>query len=443
MQGNGRTWRWLWVVLALAGLLGVGGGEAIPRTAAGQELAKARPEDVGMSSQRLERLDAFLRRAVAEGRTAGAVTMVARRGKVVFSQAVGMMDREANRPMSLDAIFRICSMTKPVTSVAVMMLYEEGRLMLDDPVAKYIPEFGNAKVLAESSGTATENSPTVPAKRPITVRHLLNHTSGLTYQWNERLGPLYHKAGITHGLIQDEGTLAEKMKKLAALPLLHQPGEKYEYGLSIDVLGYLVEVVSGKTLDEFFRQRIFEPLGMNDTTFFPPKEKLDRLAAVYERSGPGTLRRMGDEPVVQGSFVYTADYPQRGPKRYFSGGGGLCSTVPDYMRFCLMLAGGGRYGNARLLSRKTVEVMTINQLGDLSVNGNQKFGLGFLVLADRARTNLNWSAGSFGWGGFYNTTFLIDPKEQLIVVSMTQLRPGHDCPISEFVPVLAAQAIAD
>lgn len=443
MQRNNRTRRWSWVALTLVFWFGNGWFAAMPGTAAGQELTQARPEDVGMSSERLQRLDAFLRRMVEEQRAAGAVTMVARRGKVVFAQAVGMLDREANRPMPMDTIFRICSMTKPITSVAVMMLYEEGRLMPDDPVAKYIPEFGNAKVLAESSGVATESSPTVPAKRPITVRHLLNHTSGLTYQWNERLGPLYQKAGITHGLIQDEGTLAEKMRKLASLPLLHQPGEKYEYGLSIDVLGYLVEVVSDKTLDEFFRQRIFEPLGMHDTAFFPPKEKLDRLAVVYERSSPGKLARMGDQPVAQGSFVYTADYPHRGPRRYFSGGGGLCSTVPDYMRFCLMLAGGGRYGNARLLSRKTVELMTLNQLGDLSFDGHQKFGLGFLVLTDRSRTNLNWSAGSFGWGGFYNTTFLTDPKEQLIVVSMTQLRPGHECPISEFVPVLAAQAIAD
>ncbi len=443
MPSISRTKSYWGVIFLLAILLGSGGVVANQRTAAGQELVKARPEDVGMSSQRLERLDAFFQQAVREGRTAGAVTMIARRGKVVYARAVGMSDREANRPMSLDTIFRICSMTKPITSVAAMMLYEEGRLMLDDPVAKYIPEFGNAKVLAESEGVATESSPTVPAKKPITVRHLLTHTSGLTYQWNERLGPLYHKAGIPHGLIQEEGSLAEKMKRLATLPLLHQPGEKYEYGLSIDVLGYLVEVVSGQSLDAFFRQRIFEPLGMHDTAFFPSPEKLDRLAAVYERSAPGQLRRMGNEPVVQGSFVYSADYPERGPKHYFSGGAGLCSTVPDYMRFCLMLAGGGQFGNTRLLSRKTVEVMTLNQLGELWGMGNQKFGLGFLVLTDRARTNMNWSEGSFGWGGFYNTTFLIDPKEQLIVVSMTQLRPGHDCPISEIVPVLAAQAIVD
>jgi len=427
---------WLSLLLCLALLISF---------AAGQELPRAEPKEVGMSSQRLERLDAFMRRAVEDQRTAGAVSMVARRGKVVYLQAAGMMDREANKPMRTDAIFRIASMTKPVTSVAVMMLYEEGRVLLDDPVSKYIPEFKKPKVLVlDKSGQRDAKGPaTVPAKREITVRHLLTHTSGLTYQWNEHLGPLYKEAGITHGLVQDEGTLAEKMKKLAGLPLLHQPGEKFEYGLSVDVLGRLVEVVSGKTLDEFFRDRIFEPLGMKDTAFFPPKEKLDRLAAVYERTAGGKLKRVSDEPIAQGSFVYSVDYPYHGPRRYYSGGGGLCSTAPDYMRFCQMLASGGELNGARLLSRKTVELMTSNQVGELSMGGPQKFGLGFLILTDRGQTNLNASLGSYGWGGFFNTTFLIDPKEQMIVISMTQLRPGHDLPISDLVPILALQAIAD
>lgn len=411
----------------------------------GQELPKAEPKEVGMSSQRLQRLDAFMQRAVAEERTAGAVTLVARRGKVVYLQAVGMMDREASRPMRTDAIFRIASMTKPVTSVAVMMLYEEGRLLLDDPVSKYIPEFKKPKVLVLDKPGQRDGQPsaTVPAKREITVRQLLNHTAGLAYQWNPHVGPLYKEAGITHGLLQDDSTLAEKMKKLAGLPLLNQPGEKFEYSLSIDVLGYLVEVVSGKTLDEFFRERIFGPLAMTDSAFFPPKEKLDRLAAVYERTPEGKLKRVSDQPIVQGSFVYSVDYAYRGPRRYYSGGGGLCSTISDYARFCQMLLDGGELNGTRLLSRKTVELMTINQIGDLKMGGPQKFGLGFMVLTDRGQTNLNASLGSYGWGGFFNTTFLIDPKEQMVVICMTQLRPGHAMPISDTVPILAAQAIAD
>ncbi len=428
--------RWMSVALCLPLLASL---------AAAEDLSRTKPEEVGMSSQRLDRLGGFLDRAVADGRAAGAVAVVARRGKVVYVHASGMADREAQKPMRPDAIFRIASMTKPITSVAVMMLYEEGRLLLDDPLSKYLPEFKNPKVLVlDKSGKSDAKDPkTEPARREITIRHLLNHTSGLTYQWNERLGPLYFKAGITHGLIQDDSTLAEKMKRLAGIPLLHHPGEKFEYGLSIDVLGRVVEVVSGQSLDEFFRRRIFRPLDMNDTFFFVPGEKRDRLAAVYRRTGPGKLERVSDEPIVQGSFVHTVNYPYSGPRSYYSGGGGLCSTAPDYLRFCQMLASGGELNGARIVSRKTIELMTMNQIGELSMGGPQKFGLGFSVLADRARTNLNASAGSYGWGGFFNTTFLIDPGEKLIVVAMTQLDPGHDMAISEVVPVLACQAVAD
>jgi CubicO group peptidase (beta-lactamase class C family) len=412
---------------------------------AGQELAAARPDQVGMSPQRLQRLEAFTRQAVEEKRMAGAVTMVARRGQVVHLKAVGMMDREAGKPMQTDTIFRIASMTKPVTSVAAMILYEEGQLLLDDPLGKYLPEFKQPKVLVlDSSGNGdAPGHATVSAKREITVRHLLTHTSGLTYQWNEHLGPMYKEAGITHGLLQDDGTLAEKMKRLAGLPLLNQPGEEWEYGLSVDVLGRLVEVVSGKTLEAFFRERIFRPLGMKDTHFFPPKEKLGRLAAVYQRVDEGNLKRVADEPIVNGSFVYCVDYPYHGAGRYYSGGGGLCSTTPDYMRFCQMLLNGGELNGARVLSRKTVELMTTNQIGELTIPPGQKFGLGFSILTDPGKVNFNASVGSYGWGGFFTTAFLIDPKEELIVISMTQLLPGHDLRLSDVAPILASQAIAD
>jgi CubicO group peptidase (beta-lactamase class C family) len=410
-----------------------------------RELPTAAPDKVGMCAGRLDRIDTFIEGAVDEDRLAGAVTMVGRRGRVVHLKAFGMMDRESGKPMRTDTIFRIASMTKPVTSVAVMMLYEEGKLLLDDPVAKYIPEFGKPRVLVlDPSGNGDPaKRRTVPARQAITVRHLLSHTSGLSYQWNEHLGQAYKDAGVTHGLLQDDGTLAEKMKRLATVPLLNHPGEAYEYGLSIDVLGYLVEVVSGKTLDEFFRERIFDPLRMKDTYFFPPKEKLGRLAAVYERSEDGQLKKVSEEPIVDGSFVYSIDYPYNGPRRYFSGGGGLCSTAPDYMRFCQMLLNGGELDGARILSRKTVELMTTNHIGELSAWQQQKFGLGFFILTDPGQSNLNASPGSYGWGGFFTTRFLIDPKEQLIAISMTQLRPGHDVPINDVVPILAIQAITD
>jgi CubicO group peptidase (beta-lactamase class C family) len=417
----------------------------IASVAAARELPTAAPGEVGMCPGRLERIDSFIEGAVDEDRLAGAVTMVARRGRVVHLKAFGTMDRESGKPMRTDTIFRIASMTKPVTSVAVMMLYEEGKLLLDDPVSKYLPEFRKPRVLvldpSENGDPAKRR--TVPANREITVRHLLSHTSGLTYQWNEQLGQTYKDAGITHGLIQDDGTLGDKMKKLATLPLLNQPGEAYEYGLSIDVLGYLVEAVSGKTLDEFFHARIFDPLRMKDTYFFPPEEKTDRLAAVYRQAEDGQLKKVSEEPIVQGSFVYSIDYPYHGPRRYFSGGGGLCSTAPDYMRFCQMLLNGGEFNGVRLLSRKTVELMTTNHIGGLLAWQQQKFGLGFFILTDPGKSNLNASPGSYGWGGFFTTRFLIDPREQLIAISMTQLLPGHDLPINDVVPILAAQAIAD
>ena len=243
--------------------------------------------------------------------------------------------------MQPDAMFRICSMTKPITSVAVMMLYEEGRFLLDDPISKYLPEFKDPKVLVKP---ATGAPYSIPATKEITIRDLLRHTSGLTYNWNDDLGPLYEKAGIASGLLQYDGTIGDNVKKLAGIPLLFNPGDRFEYSLSVDVLGRLVEVVSGKPLDEFFRTRIFEPLGMKDTYFYPPDKKLDRLATAYTYYPDKGLNRFPDTPIKEGNFSYSADYPSRSPKKLFSGGAGLVSTAMDYARFCQMMLDGGKVG---------------------------------------------------------------------------------------------------
>jgi len=403
-----------------------------------QDLAAAKPEAVGLSSDRLERIATAVQHDIDDKRIAGAVTLVVRHGKVAWFKAQGMSDREAEKAMPTDAMFRICSMTKPITSVAVMMLYEEGKFLLDDPVSKYLPEFKNPRVLVKPSSGATY---TIPATKEITIRDLLRHTSGITYQWNDDLGPTYEKADVASGLLQFDGTIADNVKHLAALPLLFNPGDRFEYSLGVDVLGRLVEVVSGKSLDEFFRTRIFEPVGMKDTYFFPPDNKLNRLATAYTYYPDKGLNRFPDTPIREGSFVYSADYASRGPKKLFSGGAGLVSTAMDYARFCQMMLDDGRVGNTRLLSRKSVELMTHDQLGKIA--SDMGFGLGFGVDGVRAPLAELGSVGSYNWGGFFYTGFSIDPKEQMIVIFMAQLHPTGDLTLDRQVHELAYQAIND
>ncbi len=406
-----------------------------------QGLPTASPEDVGISSERLGRITSKMQEYVDRNKLAGAVAMVARQGKVVYLKSFGMMDIEAKKLMRKDAIFRIASMTKPITSVAVMMLYEEGHFLLSDPVSKYIPEFKNPKVLAPSS---SENSRTlVPAKREITIRHLLNHTSGITYQWNEKLGKMYHDAGITHGLLQDESTIGEKIKLLAKMPLLNHPGEKWEYGLNVDVLGYLIEIWSGVTLDKFFQERIFKPLSMKDTHFFLPEEKVSRLVTVYTPE-EGKIKRWPDTLIVEDAMVYSTTYPYQGPRSYFSGGGGLCSTISDYARFCQMLLNRGKLNGVRMLSRKTVELMTSNSIGDLYIQeqSGYKFGLGFGIRTEYGQKSELRSLDSFGWGGFWYTHMWIDPKEELIGIFMSQLKYSKE-PILNKFEILVTQSIND
>jgi len=406
--------------------------------AAAQDLPTAKPEAVGLSSDRLYRIATTVQRSIDDKHVAGAVTMVVRHGHVAWFKAQGMMDREASRPMRLDAMFRICSMTKPVTSVAVMMLYEEGRFLLDDPVSKYLPEFKNMKVLVKRPPGEPY---TIPATKEITIRDLLRHTSGITYQWNEDLGAMYVKANVASGLMQYDGTIGDSVKNLAAQPLLFNPGERFEYSLGIDVLGRLVEVLSGKPLDEFFRTRIFEPLGMTDTYFYVPDNKVDRLATAYTYEEDKGLNRFPDTPLFDNAMPYSADYPYKGPKKLFSGGAGLVSTAMDYARFCQMILDEGKVGNTRLLSRKTVELMTHDQLGKIA--SEEGFGIGFGINGVKGPLSELGSVGSFGWGGFFFTGFTIDPKEQMIMIFMAQLHPAGGLTLDRQVGQLAYQAIND
>ena len=403
-----------------------------------QELPTAKPENVGLSPGRLERIGGAVQQSIDDKRIAGMVTLVVRHGRIAWFDARGKADREAGKAMQKDSIFRLCSMSKPIISAAVMELYEEGKFMLEDPISKFIPEFKDPKVLVKP---ATGAPYTIPATREITIRDLLRHTSGLTYQWDADLGKAYVDANVASGLVQYDGTIGDSVKRLAALPLLFNPGDRWNYSLSVDVLGRLVEVVSGMPLDQFLRTRVFEPLGMTDTCFYLPPEKVDRLATVYTYYDGKGLARFPDTPIVEGTLVYSADYPYKGPRKLFSGGAGLCGTAMDYARFCQMMLSGGKLGDARILSRKSVELMSHDQLGKISPE--MGFGLGFGIDGAKAPLKELGSSGSYNWGGFYYTSFEIDPKEDMIIISMAQLHPTGDIDLSGEVNVLAYQALVD
>ena len=376
-----------------------------------QELPTAKPEDVGVSSTKVEELSTFMQSLVDQGKIAGGVTMMARHGKVVHLKAVGMADREEKKPMQTDAVFRMASMTKPITSVAIMMLYEQGKLGLDDPVSKYIPAFRNPKVLVSVDPLKTE-----PAKREITIRHLLTHTSGLGYPFTKVLGPLYEQHNIPSGCVSTSVTLEENMRRLAELPLLFSPGERWEYGMSTDVLGRVVEVVSGVPLDRFLEERVFSPLGMKDTFFKVPSRKLPRLVSAYFPA-EAAIRKLKDGEIVKdGHELISADYPYLESHKYVSGGGGLCSTGADYMRFCEMLASLGELNGARLLREDTVKEMTTNQL----VNLPDRFGFGFGITGDTDDIHRQLR-GSYGWAGYWSTSFRISRQRDWILITMSQV----------------------
>jgi CubicO group peptidase (beta-lactamase class C family) len=410
---------------------------ALCAAAFAQDLPAGKPESLGFSPERLQRIATAVQRSIDDQRIAGAVTLVLRHGQVAWYSAQGMADREAGKPMEKDSLFRICSMTKAITSTAVMILYEEGRFTLEDPISKYLPEFKNPKVLVKSASGAAS---TVPAKREITIRDLLRHTSGLTYNWNLDLGQIYTDAGVADGLSQYDGTIADSVKRLGPLPLLFNPGDRFEYSLGVDVLGRLVEVVSGMPLDQFFQSRILGPLGMKDTSFFLPDDKVARLATAYTYYDGKGLNRFPDTAIVEGPSHYSADYPYKGPRKLFSGGAGLSSSTMDYARFCQMMLNGGKLGDVRILSRKSVELMSHDQLG--KIDPERGFGLGFGVDGKAPMPEIG-SPGSFNWGGFFYTSFVIDPKEDMVILSMMQLHPTGGLALDAEIKILAYQALTD
>ena len=389
----------------------------------------ASPEKLGFSSERLQRLDAVIQAQVEQKKIAGVVLYVAREGKAVRYRGYGMGDLEAGKPMTTDAIFRIASMSKAVTTTAIMMLYEEGKLMLRDPVSKYIPEFKNSMVAVAAPDGSAEKFVTVKAKRPIQIRDLLTHTAGLTYGTGPAV-ELYRQAKFTGWYFADRDELiGDVIKRLAALPLNGQPGEVYQYGYSTDVLGYLVEVISGMPLDRFFAERIFGPLKMVDTSFFLPPEKAARLVPVYGIDAKGALGR-GD----QGDFV-------TGPRKCFSGGAGLLSTAGDYARLLQMFLNEGELDGVRLLSPKSVELMRANHTGTKYAGDTGAFGLGFWVMPDVGAFGELGSVGSYGWGSAYFPQYVVDPKEKIVALLMTQLRPAGGNDLNQKFKVMLYQAL--
>lgn len=402
-----------------------------------QGLPETDPQQVGLSRERFARLRKTMCQYVEENRIAGVVALVSRHGKTAFLEAVGMQDIEANKPMQKNTIMRIASMTKAVTSVAVMMLYEEGHFLLTDPVSKYIPEFESMNVLVESS---TEEDSVVQAEGPIRIHHLLTHTAGFSYPWHRKVGRYYEQAKISAGVNYLDGTLSESMKRLASIPLVHQPGERYEYGYSTDLLGYLVEIVSGKSLRDFFRERIFEPLRMIDTHFYLPDEKASRLATVYGYDSSGGLMRQPKRFTAY-NLEFAPYHPEDGPGSYYSGGGGLCSTALDYSRFLQMLLNGGQLDGVRVLSRKSVELMTTDHLKDKSPS--QGLGFGFSVHQDLGELRRLGSIGAYDWGSIYFGQYFVDPREQMVAIILGQLLPAQGMDLVGKFFGLVYQAIVD
>jgi putative heme-binding domain-containing protein len=400
---------------------------------AGPLFAQASPEGkpAPTTPMRWESVTNLIQEYVNRRDIAGGVILIMHRGKPVCLKAAGMADMEAKTPMSQNTIFRIASMTKPITSVAVMMLVEDGKLRLEDPVSKYLPEFKDMTVLVPTKGEGKQPYHLVKADREITIRHLLSHTSGITNRMSNRphLGKLYADAKILDGLVESRQTVAENIGRLAKLPLLHQPGTQWEYGLGIDVLGRVVEVVSGKSLDAFFCSRIFEPLRMHDTSFIVPKDKRSRLAALYTPNDKKKIQRVGENPMTIGSTMFSATYSTADDNRYQSGGAGLASTANDYCRFLQMMLNRGELDGKRILKAETVDEMTRNQIGDLRcafpIHGDG-FGYGFGVVTGREKPASPASTGSYSWGGIFDTFFWVDPKDELIGIVLTQLYPfGH------------------
>ena len=401
-----------------------------------QGFSEAPAEKVGFSSERLEYLTGTFQDYVNDGKLSGAVVLVARKGQIAYFKPFGKSDMENDVPMEKNSIFRIASQTKAIVSVGIMILQEEGKLLITDPVGKYIPEFNETTVAEPKDDGAYE---IVKANRLITIRDLLTHTSGIGYGYGAAKD-LWQEAGIQGWYFanRDEPIL-EPVKRMAALPFDAQPGEQFVYGYSTDILGALIEVVSGEPLNTFLRNRILEPLGMNDTYFYLPEEKRERLAVVYSATEEGLERAPAPGAMAgQGAYV-------DGPRKCFSGGAGLLSTATDYAKFLQMMLNGGTFNGKRVISPKTVELMTVNHLGENPFPWEKGvgFGLGFSIVEDLGLRGELGSKGEFGWGGAYHSTYWADPEEELLVVYFTQLIPAEGLDDHQKLRALVYQALVD
>jgi CubicO group peptidase (beta-lactamase class C family) len=400
-------------------------------------LSDGQAESVGMSSERLKRIDAFLQKSVDQKEIPGAVALICRNGKIIYQKAFGSADNAAGRAMKTDDIFRIASMSKAVTSTAVMMLWEEGLFQLDDPISKYIPEFKDPSVL-DTFNESDSSFTTKSAGKEVTIRHLLTHTSGLGYgviDGDKRFKAIYKKAGIVDLFTTEPVKIGENIKKLAKLPLHNVPGEKYVYSEGLDVLGYFIEIISGMPFDVFLKTRIFAPLSMTDTYFYLPTEKAARLVKIQTKTDNNWT------PFVDN--FYDPDYPIKGAKTFFSGGAGLSSTAKDYAIFLQMYLNNGELNGKRFLSRKTIEFMMMNQVGDLrGKDSNESYGLAFgLINKNGAAKGGMGSENTFTWGGYFNTNYFADPKENIIGVIMKQTQKVNDDNNSGKFRALIMQAV--
>jgi CubicO group peptidase (beta-lactamase class C family) len=397
------------------------------------------PEMAGLSSIKLQKLDKAMAEWSEKGYMNGATAIVIRNGKIAYHKAFGINDLDTKSLLKKDDIFRIASQTKAITSVAIMMLYEDGKLLLDDPVSKYIPSFKKQSVLEKFNDKDTTFT-TVPAAGEVTIRQLLTHTSGLGYAniGSKEANAIYDKAKITAGLGQGNSSLLAAISRLGKLPLMHQPGARFTYGLNTDVLGCLVEVISGNNLEEFFKTRIFEPLGMKDTHFNLPIEKAGRLVNLYREDSTGKLNKMTSGML---NTPVGPEYPLT-KHSYFSGGAGLSSTVLDYGIFLQMILNNGKYNGQQLLSRNAVRIMTSNQIGDVPFGFN-KFGLGFEVIMPQGSARTEAQEGTFSWGGAFTTSYWADPKEKMVICFYRQLLGSTHYDLTEKFRTLVYQSIMD
>lgn len=382
-----------------------------------------KPEVAGFNSERLQRVDSMLAGYVRDGVMPNALSFIARDGKIVHFAAYGYKDAEKRIPVEKDDIFRLASQTKAITTAVLMTLFEENKFKLDDPVEKYLPMFANPEVYVSGS-VEKKNLVTRPASRSITIRHLLTHTSGYSYQsFGENIRVINYEQPIT---------TKEVMERIAKTPLIHDPGEKFTYGFGIDIAGYLAEVISGKTLDVLMKERIFKPLGMNDTYFYIPKEKQDRLVKCYQRTSL-------DSAYVLSRSEIDRIYPLAEDQTYHGGGAGLSGTIEDYAKFCQMILNKGKFNGKRILSRKAVELMSTNEL--LDIPGTYRFGLGFEVMSERGFIRSMISPGSLKWGGAYGTEYTIDPKENMIAIIYTNVMPWKNPGVFESYLISVYQAL--